>query len=249
LILRLLLGGCCVAGLSGCALAQNAPPQSPDSAPVPYLGPSFRGQIKPPAGTLTFKYENPQLQPAKYLITLHADGTGHFVSQVGTAPPSDIADLPPEGQDRDITVSRPALDRIFAIAQKEKGFAIKCDSGGSKVAFEGTKTLTYEGPDWHGACTYNYSNDQKLQWLTAEMEGIAQTLEEGRRLTVEHDHGRLTLDAELESLENEIKEGQATEIVNIAPILRTILADDNVMLRARRRAQALLDTDPATAPR
>ena len=105
----------------------------------------------------------------------------------------------------------------------------------------------YEGPELKGACTYNYSSDQKIQWLTNQLLGMATTLEEGRRLTVEHSHGRLTLDAELETLATLVKEGQATEVENIAPILQTIISDENVMTRARRRAQALLDSDPSAA--
>ena len=49
--------------------------------------------------------------------------------------------------------------------------------------------------------------------------GLASTLEEGRRLTVQHEHARLVLDAELETLTTLVHDGQATEVQNIAPIL------------------------------
>jgi hypothetical protein len=234
-----------------CAHAQENVQPAQESSPVPdpsaVVGPAFRDQTVPAVATLIFKFENPQLQPAKFQITLHPDGTGHFVSLVGNAPPPDIADLPPEGQEQDITVSEAVRKQMFLVAVKEHGFAMKCDTGGSKVAFQGTKTLVYEGPDLKGACTYNYSSDQKIQWLTNQLLGMATTLEEGRRLTVEHTHGRLTLDAELETLATMVKEGQATEVENIAPILQTIVADENVMTRARRRAQVLLDSDGSVA--
>jgi hypothetical protein len=234
---------------ASCACQEPPPvpdPASPaaDSKPPDPVGPLFRGQGAVPTATLVFKFENPQLQPARFEITLHGDGTGHFVSHVGSAPPADIADLPPEGQERDIIVADATRERIFAVAQKEHGFAIKCDSGAKKIAFQGLKTLTYDGPDAHGSCTYNYSNDPKIEWLTTEMLGIATTLEEGRRLTVEHAHGRLTLDGELETLENLVQQGEATEIENIAPTLQSIVADENLIQRARRRAQTLLDTAP-----
>lgn len=246
LMFTLLIASACLR-----AQAQDNPLPAQESSTTPdpsaVVGPAFRGETVPTVATLIFKFENPQLQPAKYQITLHPDGSGHFVSLVGSAPPPDIADLPPEGQERNITVSAPVRKQMFLVAVKEHGFATKCDTGGSRVAFQGTKTLVYEGPDLKGACTYNYSSDQKIQWLTNQLLGIATTLEEGRRLTVEHTHGRLTLDAELETLATMVKEGQATEVENIAPILQTIVADENVMTRARRRAQALLDSDPATA--
>ncbi len=240
----------CIAMLGNCLIAgaqETLPPADNPPDPAAVVGPSFRGETVPEHATLIFKFENPQLQPATYRITLHPDGTGHFVSTVGSAPPSDIADLPPEGQERDIAVSEAVRKQIFLVAIKEHGFATKCEAGGSKIAFQGTKTLIYEGPDVKGACTYNYSPDQKIQWLTNQLMGMAATLEEGRRLAVEHAHGRLTLDAELETLATLVKEGEATELGNIAPILQTIAADENVMLRARRRAQVLLDVVPAPA--
>jgi hypothetical protein len=154
------------------------------------------------------------------------------------------AALPPEGQERDIVVSDKARESIFVAARKEHGFAMKCEGGGTKIAYQGMKTLAYNGPDAHGSCTYNYSGDPKIQWLTTEMLGIAAALEEGRRLTVEHAHGRLTLDAEFETLKKLVHDGDATEIENIDPVLQAIIVDENVITRARRRAQALLDTAP-----
>ena len=209
--------------------------------------PEFRDSpvTLPANGVITFKFEDPRQQPAKYQITLRSDGSGHFVSYVGTAPPDDIANLPAQGQERDIKIADATRDRIFIIAAKEKYFATKCDSGATKVAFQGTKTLVYEGPDGHGACTYNYSQDAKVQWITSQLMGLATTLEEGRRLTVQHEHSRLVLDAELESLSTLVHDGQATEVQTIAPVLSSIIEDESVMLRARRRAQALLDNDPS----
>ena len=198
----------------------------------------------PASGTLTFRFENAQLQPAVYEITVKADGSGHYVSHTGSAPPDDIADLPARGQERDIEVAAPTVQKLFTSAVKEHYFAIKCENGGSKVAFQGNKTLMYEGPDGRGSCTFNYSQDQKIQWITSQLMGVSATLEEGRRLTVEHEHGRLALDAELETLETLIHDGQATEIQNISPVLQQIVGDEAVMVRARRRAQALLDGIP-----
>jgi hypothetical protein len=208
--------------------------------------PEFRAPASatPPAGTIRFTFDNPQLQPAHYEITIHADGTGHFISRVGSAPPDDIANLPAQGQERDIQLTDAARDRLFATAAREKYFAVKCDAGGAKIAFQGTKNLAYDGPDGHGSCAYNYTQDAKLQWVTTELTGLAATLEEGRRLTVQHEHARLVIDAELETLTTMVKDGQATEVQNIAPILGVIIADENVMLRARRRAQALMDANP-----
>jgi hypothetical protein len=69
---------------------------------------------------------------------------------------------------------------------------------------------------------------------------LAFTIEEGRRLDLEVQHDRLGLDAELESLQDAVKDRRAWDLPNIAPQLQTIANDQQVMDRARKRAQALL---------
>ena len=190
--------------------------------------------------TVTFHFENAQLQPAKYLITLHEDGTGHFHADAGPSSPDDTAALPSEGQDRPIQVTSPTVERIFEIARAKKFFNMACENGDAHLAFTGKKELGYQGTDGHGGCTYNYSKDPKIQWLTTEMQGVAATLEEGRRLQIEHEHGRLSLDAELETLEQMVQNGQALELQNIAQTLLAIVKDDAVLQRAQKRARRLL---------
>jgi hypothetical protein len=189
---------------------------------------------------VTFHFENPQLQPARYTITIHEDGTGHFHAEAGPNNPDDPAALPSEGQDRPIQVTAPNTQRLFATARAKKFFNIACEAGDAHLAFTGKKQLGYQGSDGHGSCTYNYSKDPKIQWITTEMEGIAATLEEGRRLEIEHQHGRLSLDAELETLETMVQDGQAVELENIAPTLLAIVKDEAVMQRAQKRARRLL---------
>lgn len=198
--------------------------------------------------TVQFHYENQQLRPPKYVITLHEDGSGQFHAEGSPANPDDPAALPSEAQDRPIQLTAATTQRIFKVAREKKYFAMACDSGDAKVAFTGKKLLTYEGADGHGACTYTYSRDQQIQWLTTEMQGVAATLEEGRRLELQHEHGRLSLDAELETLENMVQNGQATELGNIAPILITIVKDDAVLERAQKRARHLLAIIDAATP-
>ena len=190
--------------------------------------------------TVTFRFEDQRMQPAKYTITVHEDGTGHFHADAGSTSPDDTAPLPSEGQDRAIQITAPTTGRIFATARAKKFFAIQCDAGDAHLAFTGKKELAYEGADGHGSCSYNYSKDPKIEWLTTEMQGIAATLEAGRRLEIEHEHGRLSLDAELETLEGMAQNGQALELENIAPQLLAIVKDDAVMQRAQKRARHLL---------
>lgn len=196
-------------------------------------------QAQPPA-TVTFHFENPQLQPAKYTIKLHEDGNGRFQAEAGPSTPDDTAALPSEGQDRPIQATAPTIQHIFAIARAKKFFNIACESTDVHTAFTGKKELGYQGSDGHGGCSYNYSKDPKIEWLTTEMEGIAATLEAGRRLEIEHEHGRLSLDAELETLETMAQNGQALELQNISQTLLAIVKDDAVLQRAQKRARHLL---------
>jgi hypothetical protein len=196
-------------------------------------------QAQAPA-TVTFHFEDPRMQPAKYTITLHEDGTGHFHAEGGSTSPDDTAALPSEGQDRPIQATADTVAHIFAVARAKKFFNTACENGDAHVAFTGKKELGYQGADGHGGCFYNYSKDPKIEWLTTEMQGIAATLEEGRRLEIEHEHGRLSLDAELETLENMAQNGQALELGNIAQTLLAIVKDDAVLQRAQKRARHLL---------
>lgn len=200
-------------------------------------------------GEITFRYENPQLQPAKYVLEIRADGSGVFHSEPGAQPPPYSADYQPMPQalDREVQLSLATASQIFATAQQEKWFAIPCEDGKGKIAFQGTKMLSYSGPQGSGSCTYNWSKRPNIQKLTETFEAIAFTLEEGRRLEVEHKHDRLGLDAELEVLSSAVKDGRALEIDNIRPQLEAIIDDQAVLERARLRARKLLDSGKATA--
>jgi hypothetical protein len=67
-------------------------------------------------------------------------------------------------------------------------------------------------------------------------------------LELQHEHGRLSLDAELETLEGMVQNGQAAELGNIAPLLVAIVKDDAVLERAQKRARHLLAIIDAATP-
>jgi hypothetical protein len=189
-----------------------------------------------------FRYENPQLQPARYSFVIEEGGTGKFHSEPGLTPPPDTADYHPlpNSLDRSIQLSEAATSEIFATARSQGRFAIGCEDTRNKVAFQGTKQLSYQGADGRGSCTYNWSKYPPIQKLTSLFESIAFTLEEGRRLEVEHKHDRLALDAELGTLVDAVKSGEASEIENIRPVLQAIIDDEATLERAKSRAQKLL---------
>ena len=187
---------------------------------------------------IRFTYENPQLQPPKYVLTVAEDGSGHFKSEAGG--PTDGQSIASEPQDRPIHISKALRESMFATARKHKLFAISCDDGGKNIAFQGSKTLEYEGPEGKGSCTYNWSKNAQIDKLTDQFEAIAATLDEGDKLQRQYEHGRLSLDAEIQVLEQLVHDQRAIEVENIAPILQTLAGDEAVLQRVQRRAQALL---------
>jgi hypothetical protein len=192
-----------------------------------------------PTAQIRFTYENPKLQPQKYVLTVEEDGTGHFRSE-GSGQ-SDGQSMSSEPQDRPIHISRTLREAMFAAARKSKLFAFSCDDGGKNIAFQGTKTLEYEGPEGKGSCVYNWSKKPQIEKLTDQFEAMAATLDEGSRLQRQYEHGRLSLDSEMEILEQMVHEGRAIELENIAPILQTLAGDEAVLQRVQRRARALLE--------
>jgi len=230
---RLLAAGAVCFGAAG---LRGQDPSGGDAAP-------------PPNGAhIAFHFENQQLQPAKYAFVIFENGSGQFHSEPADIPLASTASYEPlaRAEDRSVQLSRPVVDQIFSTARAQKFFAIPCEAK-DKVAFQGTKQLSYQGPDGSGSCTYNWSKIAGIQKITSTFESIALTLEEGRRLAVEHKHDRLALDAELGFLLEAVKDGRATEVQTIQPVLQEIADDEAVLDRARTRAKKLLGDGSSTA--
>jgi len=185
-------------------------------------------------------FSNPELSPPQWTLILHADGSGHFRSQMGATPKAELKEIEAPNVDRDIQVSREFAGRVFAAAQSHKWFNAPCESH-LKVAFEGWKTFTYDGPLGQGSCTFNYSRDREIQTLGESMQAVAQTILEGARLELLLQHDRLGLDQEMEFLAQAVQDGRAQQICAIRDILERLAQDDDVLERVRKRARALLD--------
>ena len=184
-------------------------------------------------------FTNPQLMPSHWQIKLNPDGTGHF----------DAAGMGTEGADsikiqagevhRAIQLSPGFTLQVFATARRKKLFAFPCDSR-MKVAFQGTKRLSYSGPEGSGECEFNYSKDKDIQALGDSLLAVEATLLFGARLEKLLVHDRLGLDREMENLVSAAKEGQVVEVGAIRETLSKIATDEQVMDRARKKARLLL---------
>ena len=212
------------------ALALSQATTSTDSTPTDAASPEIR-----------FSFEHAQLDPATYTLVVKEDGSGHYQSTPGPVSGSGGDGIASTPQQRDIVIRDPLLDSLFRTARSHHYFSTQCEAPDSHVAFTGKKTIAYSGSDGRGECTFNWSRDQQLNQFADSMMAVAYTVHVGNRLAIEHTHSRLGLDAELEQLQDAVKDRRALEIENIAPELQSIAADPAVMNRARNRARALLN--------
>lgn len=188
---------------------------------------------------LEMDYSNPGLAPSHWVLTLSPDGRGHFRSERGNAPVSTSQGFEAANVDRDIQVSAEFAGRAFQTAHQHMLFNSECESH-MKVAFQGWKKLSYEGPDGAGSCTFNYSRDKEIQWLGESLVAVAGAIEEGARLETLLQHDRLGLDKEMEYLTEAAGDGRVQQIGTIRGILERLAEDPEVMERVRKRARVLL---------
>ena len=188
---------------------------------------------------LTFEREW-QAQAVPYFrITIRSDGSGERSSVRPGA-----GGAAPEGTDG-ATAGTPLR---FSEAIRAKVFAAgdllssgkPCEKGGKKMAQTGTKTLTLRRGDTVQHCTFNYADDRRLQDAIETFGAIEVTLEEEPRLQQILRYDRLGLDAELGRFTEQVKGGRAVELGNLAPLLRSIAGNGELMERVRNRASDLL---------
>ena len=138
-----------------------------------------------------------------------------------------------------IHVSSETRDKLFAVEPVLAG-SKGCETGSKKLAQTGKKTLTMRREGKVLTCTFNYSDDKRMQEAVNDFAAIEVTMEEGPKLTHLRRFDRLGLDAEVGSFLDAVKGGRAIELGNIAPVLRTLAGDGELMERVRNRATDLL---------
>ena len=224
-----------------CACGQDVPANLPANArPVSTAAAS----PTPVQATITFAFarEGVGAPVPKYTLIVHDDGTGSYE---GEALPSATRYGPaaaPATQPfrRDLRISPATAARIFKLSAQLNHFNTVCASKAKNIADTGTKTLTYAGADGTGSCTYNYTEIKELQTLTGVLQGIAETMDEGRELDRLHRYDRLGLDSAMTYLEQEVAAGRALEVGTVEASLRSIAEDAEVLARVRSKANALL---------
>ncbi len=191
------------------------------------------------AAQFEMEFTNAQLVPSHWVMRLNPDGSGQFDAQGGTPSEQDKGQIVVKEVHRPIQLSEDFASRVFAAARRRKLFAMACDSH-LKVAFQGTKRLSYRGPEGSGSCEYNYSKDKEIQSLGEMILNVEVTLMHGARLEKLLQHDRLGLDKELEDLVTATHEGNALELGSIRETLTRVSEDEQVLERVRKKARLLL---------
>ena len=192
--------------------------------------------------TIAFHYERPGVPVPLFTLTVHTDGSALYQASYRPEIPkyspyaATLAAQPNKEVSTSVTLTAATTARLFEQARSTHNFATGCASKAKNIASSGKKTLTYET----ASCSYDYTEDRTIVALTNTFESIALTLDEGRKLETEHRYDRLALDAETEFLVREVRSGDATELSIIAPTLRSLVDDPEVLERVRTRASNLL---------
>ena len=120
----------------------------------------------------------------KFTLTIYRDATGMYEGEAAVLGSGDEGEAaaPPQLFHRELTVSTELAKRIFLLAAKLKDFKTECESRAKNMAETGKKTLIYRALDDEGSCTYNYSDDERVQEVTSALRGVAETMDVGRRL-------------------------------------------------------------------
>ena len=189
--------------------------------------------------SVTFNFDWSQGIPWQtYSIAVRADGNTHFQGTPALDGPGGDAD--PFQQD--FTMSEANRSKIFDLAKQLNYFQGDFDSHLKRIAQTGSKTLEYKSASAHGSATYNWSQNADVQELTRLFLAIANTLDYGRKLTFQYRFDKLGMDTRLKELEDLRANHYAEELNAIAPVLRKIADDPNMMHISRQTAQQLLRT-------
>ena len=194
--------------------------------------------------TITFSLDFPTSDPEHYSIAVQSDGHAHYECSGKISSDSDDR----ETYRTEFTFSDATRAQIFDLAAQAHYFSGKIDSGNHKIAFTGAKKLVYKDGQRESAAAYNYSSMPAVQQLTTLFQGVAATLEFGRRLSHYHRYQKLALDDELKRMEDQARRGDLVELQAVKPVLQEIHDDASVINVVRARAQRIMEMAPSPAP-
>jgi hypothetical protein len=187
--------------------------------------------------TVMFSLDFPTSDPERYSILVGSDGHAKYECSVKISADSEDR----ETYQTEFTLTEATRSRIFDLAAQAHYFDGKVDSGNKKIALTGAKKLSYKDGQHDTTAAYNYSQQPAVQQLTNLFQGMAGTLEFGRRIAHFHRYQKLALDEELKRMEGEAQGGSLSEIQAAQPVLQEVYDDASVMNVARARAQRIME--------
>jgi hypothetical protein len=187
--------------------------------------------------TVTFMLDFPHSNPEHYSISIDQSGRARYECSAQVAQDSE-----PQSYQTEFDLSAGSREKIFAWAKQAQFFSRDVDSKNGKLAFTGTKVLSYRDGQHAYTARYNYSTLAPVKELTVFFQDLAATLEFGHRLAYDHRYEKLALDSELKQMESQAKNGELKEIQSVAPVLQEIVADPSVLNGVRARAKELLES-------
>jgi hypothetical protein len=192
-----------------------------------------------------FVFDHPDLSVTHYEIDIDANGNAHYASRIKGQEKGTTE----EGVTRDFTLSVSTRDHLFELIKATNNLVGNFDYTKHKIAYSGTKTLSYTGADGAtNTAKYGWSENETLMKLTELLQGISGTVEEEPVLERFRRFDKLGLHAELGKIEQLVKSGWMRELNLIAPILKEIAADTTIMGVARQRAERLYRLASSQAP-
>jgi len=188
-----------------------------------------------PTATIQFKFDFPPSNPQHYEITVQSDGHAAYISNgdLGNSTNDDTTPF-------EFSISEKTRRDIFELAKKANYFSGKVDSGNTRLANMGAKTLIYKDDSRNTSATYNYSLDPAVQQVTGILQDLSTVLEYGRRLTWFHKYQKLALEDDLKQMEERQRAKTLGDLEPIVPILKQVANDQAVMRMTRARALRLL---------
>lgn len=189
------------------------------------------------SANISFSLNFPGSDPDRYSISVASDGRAKYECEAKISSETDDR----ETYQNEFQFSPAVRARIFELAAQAHYFSGKIDSGNRKIAFTGAKKLTYRDADRNNVAEFNYSTVAPVQQLTALFQGVAATMEFGRRLAHYQRYQKLALDDELRRMESEAQDNQLAELQAVESVLREISEDKSDLNVVRARAQRLLE--------
>ena len=112
------------------------------------------------APVVRVEYSNPGGTPTHWTLVLRANGQGNFRAEPAKPAPG-LKTIEVPTIDRGVQISPDFAGRVFRVATSDRVLGNKCESH-LRVAFQGWKTIQYQGPEGKGSCTFNYSRDRQI---------------------------------------------------------------------------------------